>query len=320
MKSHFAINVDDLKDIRKEAILRAASESPRSARRKDDDRRVEQTVRDDEFVFIFPCAPNQWVETPDSIFAQRYRGADPTYLGGVCNQSLAVPVFKRSCENAIADKVVPDFLSPSEVSLAVTKAVQYALLYPTLKFALTELGFSYPPSMLGDELIHDLSGLPSNLLLSGRWHAIKERQQGKKKSARLAVSGLAMGVKDDFVYDEIEEEIKYLRSEGYEEVSLFYFGLHGAPNSRGDIRIPVSCAKLMNAQNVDFFRITFDRQKYSESSDQMFAYLNSWAATHILHFQPVHDKENFDTLAYYQSRGIESRELLLNNYKGSTFA
>lgn len=299
---------------KKEVILRAAVSKPKEVPVSRAGRRVEQTIRDEDLIFIYQNAKSYWVETEESLFALKYRGADRDCRSGVVSQSLAVHIL----EDQIGSEKSAEHDTLETITLALTKAYQYALMYPTLKFAMSELGFPKGFDIKKDEVIFNLKSAPSNLILSGEWQNIREKQLGLKKSARLVISGTALGVNNSFVYEEIEEEIAYLRDEGFTEITLFHFGLYGGGSSRGDIRIPVACAKLMKDVDVDFYRITFDREGYENSGHDLFAYLNAWAATHVLHFQPAGSKDEFDYASYYESRGISCRELLLSNQQANT--
>lgn len=256
---------------KKDVILRAAVTKPKETPVSRSGRRVEQTIRDEDLIFIYQTAKSSWVESEESSFALRYRGADRDYRSGVVSQSLAVHILDDQA--AMNNKAEHDSLE--SVTLALTKAYQYALMYPTLKFAMSELGFPKGFDIKKDEVIFNLKSAPSNLLLSGEWQNIREKQLGLSKSARLVISGTALGVNNSFVYEEIEEEIAYLREEGFSDITLFHFGLYGGGSSRGDIRIPVACAKLMKDVDVDFYRITFDRDQYEKAGHDLFAYLNA---------------------------------------------
>lgn len=266
-------------------------------------RRVEHTIRDEEFILCYPTGRDFWFPCVDSEFAKRFRGADPEYFGSVCGQSLGIPVYEKLGESfGVGDA--------DQVSLAITKAYQYALMYPSITFFMSELSFPNKNVSYVEEALLELRGAPDNILLSGHWQNRREEKLGKEKTARLVISGTAAGVNDSFVLEEIEAEIEYLRDEGFKEIQLFYFGLYGIGNARGDIRIPVACAKLMKSCDVEFYRVTFDRDKYLSAPPQMFAYLNCWAATHALHFTPMNSAPKFDFMKYYKDKNVSARELL----------
>lgn len=289
---------------RNEVILKAASAVPRQLAKSESGRRVEHTIRDEEMIFCYPTGTGEWINCVDSEFAKKFRGADPEFFGSVCEQSLGLPVFEKfNGQWSIGGE--------DQVSLAITKAYQYALMYPTVKFFLSELNLKNAKVDALEEILLQLRGAPENLLLSGRWQNRREEKLSIKKSARLAISGTAAGVNDEFVYEELEAEIEYLREEGYEDISLFHFGLYGIGNSRGDIRIPVCCAKLMKSADVDFYRVTFNREKYGTAPAGMYAYYCGWAATHVLHFTPKNSRSDFDFMGYYETLGIKARELVV---------
>ena len=204
---------------KKEVILRAASSKPKDVPVSRSGRRVEQTIRDEDLIFIYQNAKSHWVETEESLFALKYRGADRDCRSGVVSQSLAVHIL----EDQIGSENSAEHDTLETITLALTKAYQYALMYPTLKFAMSELGFPKGFEIKKDEVIFNLKSAPSNLILSGEWQNIREKQLGLKKSARLVISGTALGVNNSFVYEEIEEEIAYLRDEGFTEITLFHF-------------------------------------------------------------------------------------------------
>lgn len=276
------------------------------------ERATETTVRDDELILMYPTGKDFWYNDETTEFAARFRGANRDYSASLVNQSLAVPVLTRSAEGHIKH------LGPEELYLAVTKAFSFALMYPNLTFLLSDLAFPKKLPLIADDLIFELRGCPSNVFMPGHWKNLSEEQMRTPKSARLVISGSAVGVNDSFVLDEIEAEVEYLRDQGYTDITLLNFGLYGIGNSRGDIRIPVCCAKVMKSHNVKFVRATFDRDKFINVPPSFYAFFNAQVATHILHFQPVSTRGIFDFMGYYNSKQIESRELLLVNQQAKS--
>lgn len=276
------------------------------------ERATETTVRDDELILMYPTGKDFWYNDETTEFAARFRGAKKDYSASLVNQSLAVPILTRSAEGHI------NHVGPEELYLAVTKAFSFALMYPNLTFLLSDLAFPKKLPLIADDLIFELRGCPSNVFMPGHWKNLSEEQMRIPKSARLVISGSAVGVNDSFVLDEIEAEVEYLRDQGYTDITLLNFGLYGIGNSRGDIRIPVCCAKVMKSHNVKFVRATFDRDRFINVPPSFYAFFNAQVATHILHFQPVSTRGIFDFMGYYNSKQIESRELLLVNQQAKS--